>query len=74
MECNTRIPLPMGQSEKGWICPVCGTGMASRVESCPCVINREQESLKRGLEQLKSDKRIDRGDFSQYIDEEETCK
>lgn len=34
---NCDIPLPQGFSEqKGWICPVCGRGVAPWVDYCPC--------------------------------------
>jgi hypothetical protein len=34
---NCDIPLPQGFGEqKGWICPVCGRGVAPWVEYCPC--------------------------------------
>lgn len=35
------IPTPQGFGEqKGWICPVCGRGVAPWVDYCPCQINR----------------------------------
>ena len=34
-------PFPQGFGEqKGWICPVCGRGVAPWVDYCPCQINR----------------------------------
>ena len=31
------IPMPQGFGEqKGWICPVCGRGIAPWVDYCPC--------------------------------------
>jgi hypothetical protein len=34
---NCDIPMPQGFGEqKGWICPVCGRGVAPWVDSCPC--------------------------------------
>ena len=34
---NCDIPLPQGFGEqKGWICPVCGRGVAPWVDYCPC--------------------------------------
>lgn len=39
---NCDIPMPQGFGEqKGWICPVCGRGLAPWVDYCPCQINRE---------------------------------
>lgn len=36
------IPIPQGFGEqKGWICPVCGRGVAPWVNYCPCQINRD---------------------------------
>lgn len=38
---NCDIPMPQGFGEqKGWICPVCGRGMAPWASSCPCQINK----------------------------------
>ena len=38
---NCEIPMPQGFGEqKGWICPVCGRGLAPWVDYCPCQINR----------------------------------
>ena len=34
---NCDIPMPQGFGEqKGWICPVCGRGVAPWVDYCPC--------------------------------------
>lgn len=34
---NCDIPMPHGFGEqKGWICPVCGRGLAPWVNYCPC--------------------------------------
>lgn len=34
---NCDIPMPQGFGEqKGWICPVCGRGVAPWVDVCPC--------------------------------------
>lgn len=34
---NCDIPMPQGVGEqKGWICPVCGRGVAPWVDYCPC--------------------------------------
>jgi predicted amidophosphoribosyltransferase len=34
---NCDIPMPQGFGEqKGWICPVCGRGVAPWVDFCPC--------------------------------------
>lgn len=34
---NCDIPMPQGFGEqKGWICPVCGRGLAPWVDVCPC--------------------------------------
>lgn len=34
---NCDIPLPQGFGEqKGWICPVCGRGLAPWTSFCPC--------------------------------------
>ena len=39
---NCDIPMPQGFGEqKGWICPVCGRGVAPWVDYCPCQINRD---------------------------------
>lgn len=38
---NCNMPMPQGFGEqKGWICPVCGRGLAPWVDYCPCQINR----------------------------------
>lgn len=38
---NCDMPMPQGFGEqKGWICPVCGRGVAPWVDYCPCQINR----------------------------------
>ena len=37
---NCDIPMPQGFGEqKGWICPVCGRGVAPWVDMCPCQNN-----------------------------------
>lgn len=37
---NCDIPMPQGFGEqKGWICPVCGRGVAPWVDYCPCQSN-----------------------------------
>ena len=34
---NCDMPMPQGLGEqKGWICPVCGRGVAPHVDVCPC--------------------------------------
>jgi hypothetical protein len=34
-------PFPQGfGKQEGWICPVCGRGVAPWVDYCPCQINR----------------------------------
>lgn len=34
---NCDMPMPQGFGEqKGWICPVCGRGLAPWVDYCPC--------------------------------------
>ena len=34
---NCDIPMPQGFGEqKGWICPVCGRGLAPWADYCPC--------------------------------------
>ena len=34
---NCDIPMPQGFGEqKGWICPVCGRGLAPWISFCPC--------------------------------------
>ena len=39
---NCDIPMPQGFGEqKGWICPVCGRGVAPWLDYCPCQINRD---------------------------------
>ena len=38
---NCDPPMPQGFGEqKGWICPVCGRGLAPWTSSCPCVSTR----------------------------------
>ena len=38
---NCDLPMPQGFGEqKGWICPVCGRGLAPWTSSCPCVNTR----------------------------------
>lgn len=38
---NCDIPIPQGfGEEKGWICPVCGRGLAPWASCCPCT-NKE---------------------------------
>lgn len=38
---NCDIPLPQGfGKQEGWICPVCGRGVAPWVDVCPCQINK----------------------------------
>ena len=38
---NCDIPMPQDFGEqKGWICPVCGRGVAPWVDCCPCQIDR----------------------------------
>ena len=38
---NCDLPMPQGFGEqKGWICPVCGRGLAPWTSSCPCVSTR----------------------------------
>ena len=35
---NYEIPMPHGFGEsKGWICPVCGRGLAPWTSVCPCI-------------------------------------
>ena len=38
---NCDIPMPQGFQQQGWICPVCGRGVAPWVDYCPCVSIRE---------------------------------
>jgi hypothetical protein len=39
---NCDLPMPQSFGEqKGWICPVCGRGLAPWVSCCPCVSTRE---------------------------------
>lgn len=39
---NCDLPLPDGfWQQKGWICPVCGRGVAPHVDVCPCQGNWE---------------------------------
>lgn len=39
---NCDIPIPQGFGEqKGWICPVCGRGVAPWVDYCPCQSDRK---------------------------------
>ena len=38
---NCDMPLPQGfGKQEGWICPVCGRGVAPWVDYCPCQINK----------------------------------
>lgn len=38
---NCDIPIPQGfGKQEGWICPVCGRGVAPWVDYCPCQIDR----------------------------------
>ena len=39
---SERKPFPQGfGKQEGWICPVCGRGVAPWVDYCPCQINRD---------------------------------
>ena len=41
---NTRAytePAPTPRGEVGWICPVCGRGLAPSMSYCPCKLTRE---------------------------------
>lgn len=39
---NCDLPMPQSFGEqKGWICPVCGRGLAPWTSCCPCVSTRE---------------------------------
>ena len=34
---NCDMPLPQGfGKQEGWICPVCGRGLAPWIDTCPC--------------------------------------
>ena len=33
---NCDMPMPQGFGEQGWICPVCGRGLAPWMSFCPC--------------------------------------
>lgn len=33
---NCDMPMPQGFGEQGWICPVCGRGLAPWMNFCPC--------------------------------------
>ena len=33
---NCDMPMPQGFGEQGWICPVCGRGLAPWTSFCPC--------------------------------------
>ena len=33
---NCDMPMPQGFGDQGWICPVCGRGVAPHVNVCPC--------------------------------------
>lgn len=37
--CAALLPQGFGE-QKGWICPVCGRGVAPWVDYCPCQIDR----------------------------------
>ena len=30
------MPIPQGFGQQGWVCPVCGRGLAPWVSVCPC--------------------------------------
>lgn len=32
------MPMPQGFGQQGWVCPVCGAGLAPWVSVCPCMI------------------------------------
>lgn len=34
---NCDMPMPQGFGEQGWICPVCGRGLAPWISCCPCI-------------------------------------
>jgi len=37
---NCDMPMPQGfGKQEGWICPVCGRGVAPWVDACPCKSN-----------------------------------
>lgn len=38
--CDLPMPQEFGE-QKGWICPICGRGLAPWTSSCPCVSTRE---------------------------------
>ena len=39
---NCDMPLPQGfGKQEGWICPVCGRGVAPWVNYCPCMQNQK---------------------------------
>lgn len=31
------MPMPQGFGNQGWVCPVCGAGLAPWVSVCPCM-------------------------------------
>ena len=31
------MPVPQGFGQQGWVCPVCGRGLAPWVSVCPCM-------------------------------------
>lgn len=43
--CDLSMPQGFGE-QKGWICPVCGRGLAPWVSCCPCM-NKEFENTHR---------------------------
>lgn len=47
---NCDIPMPQGFGEqKGWICPVCGRGVAPHMDWCPCKGSEMQITYGTGL-------------------------
>ena len=47
---NCEIPTPHGFGEqKGWICPVCGRGLAPHMDWCPCKGSEMQITYGTGL-------------------------
>lgn len=54
---NCDIPMPNGFGEqKGWICPVCGRGVAPWVNYCPC---QSIENIASGTGTMNVDEELD---------------
>lgn len=57
---NCDMPMPQGFGEQGWICPVCGRGLAPWVNFCPCQGSEIKITYGTGI--------IDNYDLTDYIE------